>query len=156
VFVGLVSVMSLASAARAARVPAARSSTPPGYRHGGFKTPSGNIVCEYFFNYPSPGPSNFLRCGIGSGLKPVPPPGSCREGDPNIHVLWLEPTGAMQVPRCEGDIGPFALQKSAPVLAYGRSWSGRGMSCTSAATGLTCRNKSNRGFFLSRERWRSF
>ena len=117
VFVGLVSVVSLASAARAAKVPAARSSTPPGYRHGGFKTPSGNIVCEYFFNYPVPdgGKQNFIRCGILSGLKPVPPRrSSCFDnGDVNKHVLLLWPTGAVEVPRCEGDIGPFALQKSA-------------------------------------------
>jgi hypothetical protein len=160
VFVGLVSVVSLASAARAAKVPAARSSTPSRCCHGGFKTPSGNIVCEYFFNYPLPdgGKQNFIRCGILSGLKPVPPRrSSCFDnGDVNKHVLLLGPTGAVGVPQCEGDIGPFALQRSAPVLAYGRSWSGRGMSCTSAVTGLTCRNKSNRGFFLSRERWRSF
>jgi len=42
----------------------------------------------------------------------------------------------------------------ARVLDYGTTWSGGGVRCTSAATGLTCRNRSGHGFFLSRERWR--
>ena len=45
----------------------------------------------------------------------------------------------------------------ARVLAYGMTWSGGGgLRCRSAETGLTCRNASGHGFFLSRERWRSF
>jgi hypothetical protein len=31
-----------------------------------------------------------------------------------------------------------------------------GFRCTSAAVGLTCKNASAHGFFLSRERWRIF
>jgi hypothetical protein len=41
-------------------------------------------------------------------------------------------------------------------VAYGAKWSGGGVRCASAFNGLTCRNTSGRGFFLSRERWRSF
>jgi hypothetical protein len=42
------------------------------------------------------------------------------------------------------------------VLGYGKTWSGGGLRCTSAFKGLTCRNKSGHGFFLSRAHWRSF
>jgi hypothetical protein len=45
-----------------------------------------------------------------------------------------------------------------PVLRYGRTirWYGRGIRCTSRRTGLTCRNLSGHGFFLSGERQRIF
>jgi hypothetical protein len=42
------------------------------------------------------------------------------------------------------------------VLGYGRTWRVGGIRCASAPSGLTCRNKTGRGFFLSRERWRTF
>jgi hypothetical protein len=44
----------------------------------------------------------------------------------------------------------------ARVLAYGKTWAGEGLRCTSAEIGLTCRNRDGHGFFLSRERWRAF
>ena len=43
-----------------------------------------------------------------------------------------------------------------PTLAYGRTWSWHGFRCNSATTGLTCRNTSGHGFFLSRESQRVF
>jgi hypothetical protein len=123
---------------------------------GYFKTPSGNIVCFH-----SPGPKDmpeaFLVCGIKSGLNPPPPRRTCREGDPVSDRVVLPATGPVQVPPCAGDPGPFlGLQVGARVLAYGQAWSDGGIRCDSAITGLTCRNSSGRGFFLSRERWRSF
>jgi hypothetical protein len=56
----------------------------------------------------------------------------------------------------EGDAGPLAFEQVARVLAYGRTLRVGGIRCTSAVTGLTCRNRSGHGFFLSRERWRKF
>ena len=50
---------------------------------------------------------------------------------------------------------PYVGSGIAKVLGYGKTWSGGGIRCTSAETGLTCRNKSGHGFFLSREHWRS-
>jgi hypothetical protein len=43
-----------------------------------------------------------------------------------------------------------------PKLGYGRRYTWRGITCVSATTGLTCRNASGHGFFLSRRRQRIF
>ena len=127
-----------------------------GMTTGYFKTPSGNIVCFH-----SPGPKDIpeavLVCGIESGLNPAPPRRPCKEGGYAGDRVVLLATGPVQVPACAGDPGPFVgLQVGAQALGYGETWSGGGLSCASAVTGLTCRNTSGRGFFLSRERWRSF
>jgi hypothetical protein len=39
-----------------------------------------------------------------------------------------------------------------PRLAYGKSWTYHGFTCTSRTNGLRCRNASGHGFFLSREK----
>jgi hypothetical protein len=44
----------------------------------------------------------------------------------------------------------------ARVLRYGQRWQGGAFSCMSRRTGLTCRNRSRHGFFLSRTSWRVF
>jgi len=138
-----------------------RQTTPPEadptptFVPGFFKTPSGNIVC-----YHSPGPKDMPRasvaCGIKSGLKPAPPRGKCEEGGYADDRVTLLATGRVEVPSCAGDPGALTGETVARVLAYGQTRSGGGIRCTSAATGLTCRNTSGHGFFLSRERWRAF
>lgn len=50
----------------------------------------------------------------------------------------------------------LALESVARMLGYGKTWSGGGLRCKSEFTGVTCRNRSGHGFFLSRERRRSF
>jgi hypothetical protein len=123
---------------------------------GFFKTPSGNIVCHH-----SPGPADMplesIACGITSGLKPAPPRRPCREGGYAGDRVYLNVTGRTQVPACAGDPGPLVgLQLGARTLGYGKTWSGGGLRCSSAVTGLTCRNASGHGFFLSRASWRRF
>jgi hypothetical protein len=111
-----------------------------------FLTPSKNIACAY---YPASitGRAVF-RCDLMSGLHPRP----ARHCD----VDW---TGASMAPRgkagptCAGDT---VYDRSAPVLAYGKSWFYGGITCASRATGLTCRNRDGHGFFLSRQSWRVF
>ena len=130
---------------------AGSSARPSGY----FKTPSGNIVC-----YHAPGPPRAsLVCGIKSGLEPKPPyTTECRSAglDHNADRIVLGATGRAESVACSGDAGPFIGERTARVLGYGTVWSGGGMRCASAESGLTCRNKSGRGFFLSRESWRAF
>ena len=119
------------------------------------KTPSGNIVC---YRGPRP-PEGFLVCGIKSGLEPKPPyTAECKAArlDHNADRIVLGTTGRAKPVACSGDAGPFVGELTASVLDYGTTWSSGGLRCTSAETGLTCRNKSGHGFFLSRERWRQF
>jgi hypothetical protein len=128
---------------------------------GNFKTPSGNIVCAYVVGpNPSFGPGfkASVFCGIKSGLNPPSPRKTCRDGDRVSDRIYLAETGRPGVSSCAGDPGPFVGQESARVLGYGKSWYDRrsGLRCTSAMTGLTCRNRSGHGFFLSRQRSRVF
>jgi hypothetical protein len=120
-----------------------------------FKTPSGNIVCQYL-----PGPKDMPRASLGcvikSKLKPPPPRRTCQEGGYAGDRVDMYSTGPVSVPLCAGDYGAYLYVDVARVLGYGKTWSRDGFRCTSAETGLTCRNKSGHGFFLSREHWRVF
>jgi hypothetical protein len=125
------------------------------FKAGYFKTPSGNIVC-----YHSPGPRDlpqaFLGCGIKSGLNPAPPHRTCQEGGYAGDRVELFATGRVRVPSCAGDPGALVGLPEASVLGYGQSWKGGGLRCASTFKGLTCRNKSGHGFFLSRTHWHAF
>jgi hypothetical protein len=122
-------------------------------RYGSFKTPSRNIVCGYsidFFGKAS------MECGIKSGLKPPPRRIHCLAGDPNDKRVSLRTAGRAAPVLCAGDPGPLLpqIEARARVLRYGRTIRFGGISCRSTITGLTCRNRSGHGFFLSRQRWR--
>jgi uncharacterized protein DUF6636 len=129
------------------------SEPPP--KNGAFKTPSGNIVCGYGI---APSGEASMECGIKSGLKPPPKPVHCGAGDPNDKRVSLRDTGRAVPVLCAGDPGPLLpqIQAKARVLTYGSTTRIGAISCTSETTGLTCRNRSGHGFFLSRERWRTF
>ncbi len=134
-------------AALAAAAPAAATTSY-------FETPSKNIVCAY---YSGAGTPATLECGVVSGLHPpAPKPATaCKDSDPASNRLSL---GAAGKPYgfCSGDAGVLALAGRANVLAYGKSWQKGPFRCTSATTGLTCKNTAGHGFFLSRQSWRSF
>jgi hypothetical protein len=125
------------------------------FKYGFFKTPSGNILCGYAYDKNAA----HVECVVKSGLKPPPPPRrpAC---SPTI-VVRLNATGRVQTAGsvCPGEDAPetpYVGSGIAKVLGYGKTWSGGGLSCTSAVIGLTCRNNGGHGFFLSRERWRAF
>jgi len=128
------------------------SALPSGY----LKTPSGNIACIYWLGTAPPS----IVCGIKSGLRS--PPTARRPGCFPARDIALDATGRARSGRSicpgedEGDAGPFVYESRARVLTYGTTWSGGGLRCTSASVGLTCRNGSAHGFFLSRENWRTF
>jgi hypothetical protein len=129
--------------------------TQPAPRYGAFKTPSGNIVCGYGI---APDGSASTECGIKSGLKPPPRRIHCDAGDPNDKRVSLRDTGRSVPVLCAGDPGPLLpqIEAKAKVLAYGRSTRFGRITCSSASIGLTCRNADGHGFFLSRQRWRTF
>jgi hypothetical protein len=126
------------------------------YRNGSFKTPSSNIVCDYFIHIGSRASESNLGCVIKSGLRPAPPRRPCQDGGYAGDRVFLGVTGPVRVPSCAGDPGAYVNVDTARVLGYGKTWSGGGIRCTSAVAGLTCRNKEGHGFFLSRESWRRF
>ncbi|HTS74410.1 MAG TPA: DUF6636 domain-containing protein [Gaiellaceae bacterium] len=114
-----------------------------------FRTPSGNIGCVYASSLGKGGP--YLRCDIGSRLKPKPPkPKGCNFdwGD----SFEMHSTGRVDV-TCHGDT---AIIPTSKVLRYGQRWSRGGFTCLSRKVGLRCRNKSGHGFFLSRQHSYSF
>jgi hypothetical protein len=107
-----------------------------------FLTPSGNIGCGYSSGQ---GPRS-LRCDIASGLKPRPNrPKGCS------HLAWGDSytmnVHGRAVLTCHGDT---AIIKGSKVIAYGKTWRRGGFECRSRTTGLTCKNASHHGWFLSR------
>jgi len=110
-------------------------------KFGSFKTPSGNIVCGYG--------SGSIGCGIASGLEPAPR-NTCIDLDYSGKRMSVRTNGRAVVDLCAGDPGPFLFTKTAPVLGYGSSWRGDGITCASRRAGLTCTNRSGHGFFMSR------
>jgi hypothetical protein len=103
----------------------------------GFQTPSHNIVCEADQN---PNGSHELHCVLFSA-----------SGIRGQKTWSMKPTGRANVRNVVANIAT-----EVPVLRYGRTWRWRGIACTSRRAGLTCRNRSGHGFFLSRARQRIF
>lgn len=134
--------------------PAATTAPAGATRGGHFMTPSGNIFCAYFA-----GAKAAVECVIRSAYRPPLP----RRGPSCSRSYWVElgasgrvETGGSVCPGEDDPEGPFIGAEQARVLPYGKTWSSGSLRCTSAVTGLTCRNKSGHGFFLSRENWRAF
>src|SRR5438094_6149281 len=110
-----------------------------------FRMPSKNIFCMYDSSYA------YLRCDINSGLRPRPPkPASC-EFDWGGSVN-MRRGGRSHV----GCVSDSVYSSTARVLRYGTTWKRGGFTCTSRAAGLTCRNASGHGWFLSRQHSRPF
>jgi len=108
-----------------------------------FLTPSGNIGCGYSSGS---GPRS-LRCDIASGLKPRPKrPKGC------VHLNWGDSytmnANGRAILTCHGDT---VIIKGSKVVAYGTTWRRGGFECWSRTKGLTCKNASHHGFFLSRQ-----
>ena len=119
----------------------------------GFSTPSKNIGCQYARFDAQPNAAGFpatLRCDVRTGLHPKPArPRRCDLdwGD----SLEMRKRGRVDVV-CHGD----TALGSKHILRYGQTWRHDGFTCRSRMTGLTCRNLSGHGFFLSRQRSRTF
>lgn len=112
----------------------------------GFQTPSRNIYCGYYA--PQGAFPATLRCDVLSGLKPAPR----RTCELDWTGIALSATGRAAA-ECAGDT---VADQRLPVLRYGSTWRRGRFTCVSRRSGLTCRNRSGRGFFLSRGAWRVF
>jgi hypothetical protein len=110
------------------------------FPQGGFLTPSGNIAC----NVGRLGTTTRSPFGIGCAV-------FSKTTAAGIGTWWMHTTG----PAVSGFIQANPATDY-PKLGYGHVYSWRGIRCVSATTGLTCRNSSRHGFFLSRERQRVF
>jgi hypothetical protein len=108
-----------------------------------FRTPSKNIACAYVAQRSLGGP--FLRCDLLSGLKPEPK----RACEFDWGAVTMRPKKKARA-SCISDT---VYSKSAPILAYGHTWSRGAFRCQSAQKGLTCRSGTH-GLFLSRQSWR--
>jgi len=138
--------MTVRLAILAAAVLAATAARRPGARvqlHS-FQTPSGNIACM------AVGDGGWeLRCDVGEREWEGGSAKDCEldSGD----ALGLGPTGrAFWV--CHGD----TVLRSGPVLGYGSTWRVGPFTCASAASGVTCRNRAQHGFTVSRASYRLF
>jgi hypothetical protein len=128
-------------AATAARRPDAR------VQLHAFQTPSGNIAC---MADDVDGDGRWeLRCDVGERDWRGPSARDCEldSGD----AVGMRPTGR-PFWVCHGD----TILRSGPVLGYGSTWRVGPFTCASARAGVTCRNRSQHGFTVSRASYRLF
>jgi hypothetical protein len=111
-----------------------------------FATPSRNIGCI--------GDRTEVRCDIRqTSATPPKKPANCRFdwGD----AFSVRPTGRGRGV-CHSDTALPAPGQKIRILAYGTSITLGKITCTSRRSGLTCRNRGDHGFLLSREKIRVF
>lgn len=107
-----------------------------------FRTPSANIGCAIDATY--------VRCDVLKSRAPIPPrPRSCDLDWGNSFAMAARGRPKRQ---CNGDT---TLGRH-PVLGYGKTIRAGAIRCTSRRSGLTCRNASGHGWFLSYGRIRLF
>jgi hypothetical protein len=102
-----------------------------------FRTPSRNIYCVYNQN------EDFLDC---ERLKPT-----------YVHLnLNSKFTSSLND---AGDLkSSYELRSGSFELGYGDAWNAPNnkFTCTSSPTGLKCKNRANRGFFISKKSVKTF
>jgi hypothetical protein len=103
----------------------------------GFVTPSGNIACEADLN---PNGTRALHCVLFSA-----------SGTRGQKTWSMRTTGRAIVRYVQANVAT-----ETPILRYGKTWRWHRITCTSRTAGLTCRNVSGHGWFLSRQRQRIF
>jgi hypothetical protein len=132
-------------------VVAAVSAGPAGAaRQLHYKTPSGNINCYLFAAQ-----GGVADCMVRKASWPNVPkkPASCDLDWAPYEVQLVK--SHVTLGGCRGDIGPLCYGAGDPcsVLAYGHHVTMGGITCSSAATGLTCRRTAGTraGFRVARE-----
>jgi len=113
----------------------------------GFRSPSGNIHCQYIGDE-----DPTIRCDLRqTSNRPPPRPRDCDlEWGKAFEVSSRATRGILL---CHGDT---VQDNSLPVLAYGRTWQRRGITCISEQTGVRCSNARGAGFEIARAKQRVF
>jgi hypothetical protein len=138
------------AAALAALLASAVLFAPAALAQEGFRSPSGNIHCQFFAG--DADSEAVIRCDLRSiSNRPPPRPRDC-------DLEWgqafeISARAARGIRVCHGDT---VQDNRLPVLAYGRSFARGGLSCTSEKTGVTCRNAGGHGFTIARAAQRVF
>jgi len=117
----------------------------PDQQLSAFRAPSGNIGCEL-------AATQVARCDIRDhAWSPPPKPADCDlDWGSGLQVASTGQAGFV----CAGDT---AMDPASPVLPYGQRARQGSFVCESAEAGVTCTNEATgRGFFLSRDTYRTF
>jgi uncharacterized protein DUF6636 len=156
-FAAVVLALGLAAVFAAQALGRPRPSAPAA-RTFHFKSPSGNVHCR--------GNATGVTCLLlhNKWKRLRPRPASCDlDWSPTDMSLFLNSRTrrwSVAVGGCRGDVGPLCYpQDPCVVLKYGASMTasvnGRGIRCTSRATGVTCtrfgRGAGARGFRIARQ-----
>lgn len=121
---------------------------PAALAQEGFRSPSGNIHCQYF----AVDGDATIRCDLRRISNRAPP----RPRDCDLEwgqAFEISARAARGVRLCYGDT---VQDDRLPVLPYGRSWQRPGLACASEPTGVTCRNAGGHGIALSRAKQQVF
>jgi len=119
------------------------ASAPEAYES--FQLPSKNIACAM-------GKPAYARCDVRQKtFTPPAKPASCPLDFGSAVAVQGKRPGAFIC------IGDTVMNPAAPVLQYGQRSAVGFVVCKSSAAGITCRNKqTGHGFFLAREKFRTF
>ena len=130
----------------------AASSSLAGAALPGFRSPSGNIKCYY--NAKGLGSAGFapvLKCSLDHADYGARLQRRCETGD--WHGFTMTPRKKPTI-FCPG--GASGDKPAYRVLAYGQSRQLGPFTCTSRVTGVTCRNRTGHGLFISRQAYRAW
>ncbi len=107
-----------------------------------FRSPTGNVSCLFVL-----GDSAEVRCDLAQLNRSfTTPPKDCDlEWGDSFSIAETDKRGALV---CHGDT---VADPSAEVLEYGSTLSHSGITCTSAKSGMTCRNAAGHGFAVARK-----
>ena len=116
----------------------------------GFHSPTGNIKCHYNpHGLAAHGFMPALTCSLDHADYAMALQRRCESGD--WHGFTLTPSGRPRI-FCPGGAGGDRVAYK--TLAYGKSRQLGQFTCTSRITGVTCRNRTGHGLFVSRQSYR--
>jgi hypothetical protein len=127
--------------------------TASAVRLPGFRSPSGNIRCLAL-----PG-GHAVLCTLAHADYAARLQARCMApGGAGVdwHGFTLSATGRGMLNCSGGILYPPSRAPLYVVLPYGRSWRLGVFTCWSRSTGVTCRNRSGHGLFVSRQSWRAW